>query len=953
MIKICNKKDINNYLEKDVIIIVPSYLEYYYKEKFIDNNYKIFTLKNYLYNVFNNKYKRPNRNIEIIFLINAINKIKESLSYYNDINNDLLLEIYKTYDEFYEYDLINNSKTCDLKLIFDEYEKKMFDNYYLNEHMLYKYASMNLNLDKTYLFLGFDDLSNDELNILSKINTGYFFIDNSNKNLINKLSKTNSDIDVDIYSETAKKIAYVKACNDVQEEVQYVLNDISDKLLNGASYKDFIIVSNDTTLYEPYFNLLFNISYSKKETDGILTSRFIKLFKNIIAGDFSCDNFINLLKLNIYDVKDSDINLIDNYVYEWDLENEVFYKAFSNYKYNSDLNIIERINNLKEEVINPIRQFLENVVNEHDASTILKELYLYLSEEKITDKLFMYDKKGYRKLINILGDINDYYKEYSSVSEILSLVELLYEKSKSNITMGDEVVISDIKNANVIDKKYIYLIGFDEEHFPMKYKFNTLIGEDDIKKDSLILKLEQKQEYDSYLLNRLYFVDNVYISYHKLTTESKLVNISSLINEVEKKEYELKRISNKALVISNYSLLLSENRINKLFMEEFENVNLAKKETIDENISPVLAKKLYTSNLLVSPSSIETYAKCPFYHFCLYGLKLKIKEKNIFDNREVGTFVHYILENIIKNESLNISIDNLDEKINKYALKYLEGSNKIINNTIKYIIKRLSINCKYLINNMIKEQEVVKFKPKYFEFNINDSSIVKPLVINHDNGVIRIKGIIDRVDVYEDGNNYYCRIIDYKTGGKTLRLDDCLDGLNLQMLLYLLALKENQSNLTNKNFICSAVLYYPAIIKDTLASRNMSIEEKEKSILERNKMNGIINSDNKVIELLGEENIGMFIDAVSRDKIKDDILFSNNNLELLFTYIKSKLNEIADEILSGNASVNPVMGRTNACDYCKFSSICAFDKSTHKYRKLKNYKNSEVFAMLNIDWKVK
>ena len=74
MIKICNKKDINNYLEKDVIIIVPSYLEYYYKEKFIDNNYKIFTLKNYLYNVFNNKYKRPNRNIEIIFLINAINK---------------------------------------------------------------------------------------------------------------------------------------------------------------------------------------------------------------------------------------------------------------------------------------------------------------------------------------------------------------------------------------------------------------------------------------------------------------------------------------------------------------------------------------------------------------------------------------------------------------------------------------------------------------------------------------------------------------------------------------------------------------------------------------------------------------------------------------------------------------------------------------------------------------
>ena len=51
-------------------------------------------------------------------------------------------------------------------------------------------------------------------------------------------------------------------------------------------------------------------------------------------------------------------------------------------------------------------------------------------------------------------------------------------------------------------------------------------------------------------------------------------------------------------------------------------------------------------------------------------------------------------------------------------------------------------------------------------------------------------------------------VIDYKTGGKKLRLDDCLEGLNLQMLLYVLAFKNGLSNITNKKPVISALLYF-------------------------------------------------------------------------------------------------------------------------------------------------
>ena len=114
-------------------------------------------------------------------------------------------------------------------------------------------------------------------------------------------------------------------------------------------------------------------------------------------------------------------------------------------------------------------------------------------------------------------------------------------------------------------------------------------------------------------------------------------------------------------------------------------------------------------------------------------------------------------------------------------------------------------------------------------------------------------------------------------------------------------------------------------------------------------MEGIINKDSASIKMLGGDDMTCYINVSSRDKINEEKTFGIEELELLFSNIKTTLAKIGEDMLNGDISINPVKGRCDACSFCKFSSICAFDSENDKARYLKNYKNSEVFKMLEGD----
>lgn len=946
MINITSIKNINNL--SDYEIIIPSNYDLYYKELFVNENITFNTVRNFLINNYDGSKKLINDTQKYILMKQAFNSVKKSLLVYKDVTSSrFITDLINTYDDFKSYTLIKNDKTNDLSKIYAEYEKIILSNNLINEKLLLDEVMKNNHFTSKYLFLSVQLPSLDTIKLINKMkDEGCVLLDcdTINNNYLKcKLGFDKKDVSLD-------KETYFKALNDIYDEVSFVNNLISKNIYEGLSYDDILIVCDKDT-YIPYFDLLLNHPFNNSKKTGVLTSRFIKILCDILSGCFSSDNFINLLKLGLFNISDKKIDSLDNYVYSWNLEDKNFYEEFTynptgNKKNFSSFDIkkLDSLNKIKDDVISPIRTLLENVINESDRTQILRYFYMYLDCEGIMEKLFEKDSEGALKLVNVFNDMNNYLDSNASFSEIIEVLKNISFESDKTEVYQDTITISNLEDFVLEGKKIVYFLGATNEFLPKEFKPSHLISTYDIDKDNLNeLILDNKNKWD-YLFSHLILFKNVYVTTPKLGNDLKLKEASVMLNKVIKKDIEIAKIYDRKSMIKDYAIKLSNNKINKVCDDYFCKINEVNHHNLNLRIPSNTALKLYSKTLNVSPSSIETYAKCPFYHFILYGLKLKVKEKYLFDSREVGTFVHYLLENVIKNDIDNIKEENTYEIIKKYSLSYLKDNGKIMDNKTKYLIEELSKSTSNVINMIVSEQEKSRFKPTFFELKIDDNSTVTPLSVKLLNGTLNINGIVDRVDTYQDDENFYYRIIDYKTGEKKFRLDEVLMGLNLQMLIYLLAIK-NSHSFTDKKMIPSALLYYPALLKESKSSRGLTLEEKEKSVYDRLKMNGIINSSSDVLDLFGED-LKCYTDSFVRDKLSFEKVFSMDDINNVFEYMINTIKTIGNNILDGKISVSPV---EDGCKYCKFSSICKFDKKIDKTRKIKSYKNTEVYQMLEGD----
>lgn len=946
MINITSIKNINNL--SDYEIIIPSNYDLYYKELFVNENITFNTVRNFLINNYDGSKKLINDTQKYILMKQAFNNVKKSLLVYKDVTSSrFITDLINTYDDFKSYTLIKNDKTNDLSKIYAEYEKIILSNNLINEKLLLDEVMKNNHFTSKYLFLSVQLPSLDTLKLINKMkDEGCVLLDcdTINNNYLKcKLGVHQKDVSLD-------KETYFKALNDIYDEVSFVNNLISKNIYEGLSYDDILIVCDKDT-YIPYFDLLLNHPFNNSKKTGVLTNRFIKILCDILSGCFSSDNFINLLKLGLFNISDKKIDSLDNYVYSWNLEDKNFYEDFT---YNPtgnktnfssfDIKKLDSLNKIKDDVISPIRTLLENVINESDRTQILRYFYMYLDCEGIMEKLFEKDSEGALKLVNVFNDMNNYLDSNASFSEIIEVLKNISFESDKTEVYQDTITISNLEDFVLEGKKIVYFLGATNEFLPKEFKPSHLISTYDIDKDNLNeLVLDNKNKWD-YLFSHLILFKNVYVTTPKLGNDLKLKEASVMLNKVIKKDIEIAKIYDRKSMIKDYAIKLSNKKINKVCDDYFCKINEVNHHNLNLRIPSNTALKLYSKTLNVSPSSIETYAKCPFYHFILYGLKLKVKEKYLFDSREVGTFVHYLLENVIKNDIDNIKEGNTYEIIKKYSLSYLKDNGKIMDNKTKYLIEELSKSTSNVINMIVSEQEKSRFKPTFFELKIDDNSTVTPLSVKLLNGTLNIKGIVDRVDTYQDDENFYYRIIDYKTGEKKFRLDEVLMGLNLQMLIYLLAIK-NSHSFTDKKMIPSALLYYPALLKESKSSRGLTLEEKEKSVYDRLKMNGIINSSSDVLDLFGED-LKCYTDSFVRNKLSFEKVFSMDDINNVFEYMINTIKTIGNNILDGKISVSPV---EDGCKYCKFSSICKFDKKIDKTRKIKSYKNTEVYQMLEGD----
>jgi ATP-dependent helicase/nuclease subunit B len=191
-----------------------------------------------------------------------------------------------------------------------------------------------------------------------------------------------------------------------------------------------------------------------------------------------------------------------------------------------------------------------------------------------------------------------------------------------------------------------------------------------------------------------------------------------------------------------------------------------------------------------SASRLENYVTCPFLFFVgnVLGLEAREEPTEGLDNRQLGNIYHRILRDVYQEAAAGdcTSLERLLEALPRMAKRVLDEAPRRegFRETAWWEQTRREIEEKVRASLEALAEADGEWVPRFFEvpFGLGGQPT---LVVPGERDSLRLRGVIDRVDVTSDG---MIRIIDYKTSGKSAFTKKAVaDGKKLQLPLYALA----------------------------------------------------------------------------------------------------------------------------------------------------------------------
>lgn len=387
-----------------------------------------------------------------------------------------------------------------------------------------------------------------------------------------------------------------------------------------------------------------------------------------------------------------------------------------------------------------------------------------------------------------------------------------------------------------------------------------------------------------------------------------------------------------------YSWYLRDSKYRDMILKLVDAAFFRKPQDI---ISSSVAKAIYGEVSPYGATRLERYSACAFAHFLRYGLRLLERVEYEFRAMDMGNVMHAALEKFserLRQKGLEWkNIDGqlrealIDECLDEVAADY---GNTILKSSARnsYMIQRTRRILRRTVWALQQQLKNGGFAPEGFEVSIGG-------------------GRIDRLDIMEEDQKVYIKIIDYKSGNTSFDLVALYHGLQLQLMIYLdAALKAEKKKHPDKEIEPAGVFYYN--IKDPLLIQNIeedlgNIDEK---ILKDLKMNGLVQADaviaKKIDGTLSSIPVSFNKDGSFR---KNASIATKEQFALLNEFVKKKIAGIQKEILEGNAEISPyLLGKKDACEFCSFQSVCGYDKKLPGYdhRRLKSFSDEELWRAL-------
>lgn len=663
---------------------------------------------------------------------------------------------------------------------------------------------------------------------------------------------------------------------------------------------------------------------------------------------------------------------------------------------------MERLNRIRQQFMDAVE--ILHMGSQEKAGDYVSHLYDFLEQNQVQQKLLNYqqqfEKEGdlsrareYAQIYRLVMDLLDQVYELLGEEEISrqEFADIL-EAGFGEITVGtipqnvDRIVVGDMERTRLKQVKVLFFLGVNDGNIPKNASKGGIISDMDreflIESGTEMAPSPRQQMY----IQRLYLYLNMtkpseqlYLSYAKVNSEGKGIRPSYLIDTVRKLfpamsvEYpqnrsRLEQIEGRqegarylAEELREYveGTLPEEERQDFYLMYRAYEADAAGRDLLtraafrryrESGLSRIVARALYGQQLENSVSRLETYAACACRHFLQYGLSLQEREEFGFEASDMGTVYHAVLENFAgKLAESNLTWWDFTEDFAAKAVKEsVEAYAAIYGETVlyssarnEYAITRMSRILTRTVLTLQKHLKQGSFQPDDYELSFRFAEDLDSIHVDlSEDEKMHLQGRIDRIDVAEDAEHVYVKVIDYKSSNRKFDLAALYYGLQLQLVVYMNAAMEMESRKhPDKEIVPAALLYYHIDDPTIETPVELTDEQINEQILAKLRMNGVVNSDPGVVERLDRYMQDKSV-VIPVEKKKDGSfsarsgVLSREEMQLISSYVDAKIRSIGREILDGKIAANPYeKGNEEACTYCAYKKVCGFDGSIPGYEK--------------------
>ena len=757
-----------------------------------------------------------------------------------------------------------------------------------------------------------------------------------------------------------------------QREAELACDAVLNAVRNGLRYRDIVILMSDPASYRLALKRsleLRKVPYFLDSTKSVLSHPAAELILDSlssIVNNFHSQDLLSISKNPFSNIPRENAEAFENYVLRYGIRGSLFFKPFQRGSQHTQAEHARQV--LMKPLLN-----LRDGLHARTVQKKLTALYEYLVDIHLPEQL------KEKSTLLISQDMPREASEYAELwSHITSLLDQLYvilgdtpmsredfltlvEEGFSSITLGvipdtaDRVLLGDISRTVLPDStKMLLVIGANDGLLPANRFDDSIIDTAELnllRANGLSVwnSNENLQKEDLLHLYSLFCVPTklLYVSF-SYTSESgellpaplyeKLKTIFPSAKTIHDSEEDFLPVCERTGLRTLADAIREhpESSVCKdLFRyytskEEYHELLSSLRRTasdgiLPENLQPDTADALYRNLSTMNASRLEHFNLCPMQHFLKYGLDAKKRKEFREERTDAGTFYHAMFESFLrycKEHGLDLSglsdadANTILDAVSDEVVRSHHDAILIDNPRVHAVLFLSLATVRKSILAMVHQMRSGTFEPLGAEIHFGDDCTFPAIPLDLGNGrIVKLTGIIDRVDKASlPGTDYY-RVIDYKTSGRSMDYGAILEGLNLQLPLYLRAATALSG--------FPAGMYYMPVEVDPVED-GKEIEE----ILQKNfQLRGVTVRDPKIVECTEQdfENNSSVLSGVKKNKdgeLTGAVCGSTEMTHMLEQSLHTA-EKTGRNVLGGQVRGNPYEG---TCKWCDYRSICLFDQ---------------------------